>query len=105
MLRFLVVIALFTSAITPALASDFDLPIQNNGELAVTAVYLRDAGTTGWFSLLTDPIAPGDSEVISIQDDSTSCIYDLRFEFSDGSELEDMGFNPCSVTGGYTFNK
>ena len=97
-------LALSVSVGGAALAEDLEFTLINSSDASVTAFHVSHAGTSSWEeNLIAGGFLPVGNELgIVIADGRTTCIYDLRAEFSDGQTLEDYGLDLCEL-GSYTF--
>lgn len=105
MLKTLAVAAgLAAFAAAPALAEDLDFMLTNNTGVAMDAFHVSHTGTNSWEeNLLAGGILDDGYEIsVLIADGRTTCMYDIRAEFTDGDVVEDYGVDLCDL-GGYTF--
>ena len=97
-------LALSVSAAGAALAEDLVFTLINGSNADVTAFHVSHAGTSSWEeNLIASGFLPVGNEIdILIADGRSTCIYDIRTEFSDGGVYEDYGLDLCEM-GSYTF--
>jgi hypothetical protein len=96
----LLALVLVATLALPGVASaderDFDLV--NNSTSSISAVYVSPADEDVWgSSILNESISPGDSRAILFQGELTTCVYDVRVEFADGSNGELRDLDLCST--------
>lgn len=90
-------------AAAPALAEDLDFRLNNNSSSPVDGFYVSHIGTNSWEDNLMDgrTLAPGSSVGVVIADGRTTCEYDIKVTFEDGSATDERGLNLCEM-GSYT---
>ena len=79
-------------------ARDPSFRVVNNGRREITEVYVRlaGAGTWGQDRLGDDTIDAADSKVIRLP--AGQCLFDVRFVFEGGRNLEKRRVNLCDIT-------
>lgn len=90
-----------------ALAADVrDFNLHNSADVDIQEVYVSASGEDTWGEdiLDTDVLAAGKSADVSFNDNSDTCIYDLRAVAEDGRELDARQINFCEVSD-YTINE
>lgn len=97
--------ALATALAVPAFAEDLVFTLSNNTSADLQEFYTSPVDVNDWEEdvLGTDVLAAGASAQVTIADGRTQCTYDMRFVFTDGSELEDTA-DLCD-TGSYTLTE
>ncbi len=90
---------------SPASAEDLDFLLYNDSSVALTEFNLSPASSNNWGESLLegDYLAPGYEIDVLIADGLSTCVYDIRGGFSDGSEAVDYNQNLCDL-GEYTFS-
>ncbi|MGF0537032.1 hypothetical protein ACQQ2Q_03490 [Agrobacterium sp. ES01] len=75
-----------------ALAEDLVFTLKNSTSEVLERFYTSPSGVEDWEEDVfgQDVLKPGQSIKITIADGRTVCNYDMRFEFSEDSDLEDM---------------
>ncbi|AHD00626.1 hypothetical protein [Leisingera methylohalidivorans] len=88
----------------PAYAEDLQFQLINDSSADLVEFNVSSASSDSWESNLLEGgyLAPGYEIGVLIADGATTCVYDIRGSFSDGSEAEDYGLDLCEM-GGYTF--
>jgi hypothetical protein len=88
---------------TPAVAQDLAFTLHNKSSYHVIEFYTSPSEVDDWEEdvLGDDILRAGRSLRITIADGRTQCVYDVRFVFDDGDEVEDHGIDLCE-TGSYT---
>jgi hypothetical protein len=97
--------ALASVLAAPAFAEDLVFTLSNNTSADLQEFYTSPADVNNWEEdvLGTDMLGAGSSAQVTIADGRTQCNYDMRFVFTDGSELEDTA-DLCE-TGSYTLTE
>lgn len=72
----------------------------------MSAIYASSVGARTWEEdiLGEDMLEPGESVDIDMDDGSGACRFDLKAEFSDGSNTIQQNLNVCKV-GEFTFTE
>ncbi|WP_264213812.1 hypothetical protein [Leisingera thetidis] len=88
----------------PAFAEDLDFLLINDSSADLVEFNVSPASSGSWEDNLIDGgyLAPGYEIGVLIADGATTCVYDIRGSFADGSEAEDYGLDLCDL-GEYTF--
>lgn len=75
-----------------AYAEDLVFTLKNASKSTLERFYTSPVGTDDWEDDVfgADTLGPGESIKITIGDGRTVCEYDMRFEFTADSDLEDM---------------
>lgn len=91
-------------SLTPAHAEDLEFLLANESSEDLVEFNVSPASSDDWEENLLDGgyLAPGYEAGVVIADGLTTCVYDLRGGFADGTSVEDFGLNLCEL-GGYTF--
>lgn len=73
-----------------AKAEDLTFTLKNGTKSVLTAFYTSPVGVDEWEDDVfgKDVLEPGESIDITIADGRSVCRYDMRFEFSDDSDLD-----------------
>lgn len=89
---------------TSALAEDLEFFLINESSADLVGFNVSSTASDSWEENLLEGgyLAPGYEIGVMIADGLTTCIYDVRGVFSDGSEAEDYGLDLCDL-GSYTF--
>ncbi|MEX0349946.1 MAG: hypothetical protein AB3N15_11030 [Paracoccaceae bacterium] len=92
------------AAQTPAHAQDMDFLLINNSSVDLVEFNLSDASSDDWEeNMLAGGVLAPDYEIgVLVADGLSTCIYDLRGVFADGSEVEEYDLNLCDLRE-YTF--
>jgi hypothetical protein len=74
----------------PALAEDLVFTLKNGTDSVLTRFHSSPTGVNNWEDdiLGQDVLNPGESVEITIADGRTVCEYDMRFEFTEDSDLD-----------------
>ncbi|UWQ30347.1 hypothetical protein K3555_08155 [Leisingera sp. M527] len=88
----------------PAFAEDLEFLLINDSSADLVEFNVSPASSSNWEDNLMDGgyLAPGYEIGVVIADGATTCVYDIRGSFDDGSEAEDFGLDLCDL-GEYTF--
>lgn len=80
-----------------------DIRVHNQTGWTMTYVYAASSGTEAWGGDLLGAatLSPGDSVVVTVDDGSGACRYDLRAEFDNGEALRRSGINVCQIADYY----
>ncbi len=91
--------AVQTATGPPASALDRHLELTNNTRMAIVEVYVAQVGTGRWQKdLLGDAIlAPANSLLVDVDDETGSCRFDFKTVFDDGTSLIRRDINVCAV--------
>jgi hypothetical protein len=75
-----------------AQAEDLVFTLKNDSKSTLERFYTSPVGTDDWEDDVfgDDTLGPGESIEITIGDGRTVCKYDMRFEFTADSDLENM---------------
>jgi hypothetical protein len=100
------VLGIATAASTAAFASDKTVTVVNKTKTTMSAIYASSVGARTWEEdiLGQDVLEPGQSVDIDMDDGSGACRFDLKAEFSDGSNTIQQDLNVCKV-GEFTFTE
>jgi len=100
-LRNVVVLVLALSVASVAQAREVSFDIINNTGYSLTAIYTGPSSYDDWGgNILNGRARHGDSVSISIQlREPRECLYDFRYEFSDGDSYEEYSINVCQIDG------
>ncbi|WP_170564745.1 hypothetical protein [Ruegeria atlantica] len=99
--------AAFTAAVlmaTSAFAEDLEFLVVNESSADLVEFNISPASSDSWEgNLLSGGYVAPDYEIdVVIADGLTTCVYDIRGGFDDGSSVEDFGLNLCDL-GEYVF--
>jgi len=102
MRRMLLAAAACTMAAVPAFAEDWDFVLTNNAGKPIKTIELSPAGADDWQPSKVDPerrreagVKVGGKTTVHF-DKSTSCGYDVRATFEDGTTAVWLGFDVCA---------
>ncbi len=89
-----------------AFAANKTVTVVNKTKSTMSAIYASTVGTRTWEEdiLGEDTLAPGESVEIDMDDGTGKCRFDLKAEFSDGTETVQANLNVCKV-GEFTFTE
>lgn len=87
-----------------ALAEDLEFFLINDSSADLIGFNVSPASSDRWEDNLLEGgyLAPGYEISVLIGDGLSTCVYDIRGQFSDGAEFEDYGLDLCDM-GSYTF--
>lgn len=107
--RSLVVSAVFGVSIVVSgavSAADRTVTVVNKTKSTMSAIYASSVGARTWEEdiLGQDMLASGESVEIDMDDGTGACRFDLKAEFSDGTEAIQQNLNVCKV-GEFTFTE
>lgn len=103
-MKFILGVSAALLLVTTAQAEDLEFFLINESSADLVGFNVSSASSDSWEENLLEGgyLAPGYEIGVMIADGLTTCIYDVRGEFSDGSEAEDYGLDLCDL-GSYTF--
>ena len=103
-MKFILSVSAALLLVTTAQAEDLEFFLINESSADLVGFNVSAASSESWEENLLEGgyLAPGYEIGVMIADGSTTCIYDLRGEFADGSEAEDYDLDLCDL-GSYTF--
>jgi hypothetical protein len=83
----------------PASALDRQLQLTNTTRLPIIELYAAQNGSGEWRSdmLGEDFLRPGDTVVITVDDQAGYCRFDFKAVFDDGTELIRRDINVCAL--------
>jgi hypothetical protein len=84
----------------PAIAADRNVDIINNTKKTIQKFYASRTKLSDWQEniLKGDPVKPGETQPIDIDDGSGSCKFDFKAVFADGTEAVNENVDVCSVS-------
>jgi len=87
-------------AALPASAANRNVDIVNNSKKTIQAFYASRANLSSWQENIVkgDPIRPGETQPVDIDDGSGGCRFDFKVVFSDGEERISNNVDVCSVS-------
>ncbi|OED50916.1 hypothetical protein AB838_00125 [Rhodobacteraceae bacterium (ex Bugula neritina AB1)] len=96
--------AVLLASQAPAFAEDLEFLLVNDSSADLVEFNVSPASSDRWEDNLIDGgyLAPGYEIGVLIADGATTCVYDIRGSFADGSEAEDFGLDLCDL-GEYVF--
>lgn len=88
----------------PVYAEDLEFLLVNDSSADLVGFNVSPASSDNWEGNLMAGgyLAPGYEIGVLIADGATTCVYDIRGSFADGSEAEDYGLDLCDL-GEYAF--
>ena len=88
----------------PAAAEDLSFLLVNESSADLVEFNVSEGSSRNWEENLLEGgiLAPGYEIDVLIADGTTTCVYDIRGRFSDGSEAEDFDLDLCDL-GEYAF--
>lgn len=83
----------------PAIAEDLSFTLSNASSSPVNGFYVSHVGTSSWEENLLDGrvLPSGNSVSVTIADGRSTCEYDIKATFEDGSETDDRDINLCEL--------
>ena len=94
-------VALFAQA---AHAEDLQFTLKNDSSSRLVQFYVEAASVNTWGeNILYHSIKSGESGKVLIEDGKTTCTYDIKGVFADGSHIEEENINLCEL-GSYTYH-
>ncbi len=97
-------IAVLVMTASATYAEDLEFLLYNDSSADLVEFNISPASSDDWEGNLLSGgyLAPGYEVGVDIADGLTTCVYDIRGVFADGSSAEDYGLNLCDL-GEYTF--
>ncbi len=107
MMKSLISAALALAALavhSPVHAENLEFLLYSDSSTDLIEFNISPASSDSWEGNLLEGgyLAPGYEIGVDIADGLTTCVYDIRGVFDDGSEAEDYALNLCDL-GQYTF--
>jgi hypothetical protein len=99
-----VLMVVLAGSALPAVAQNVEFTLVNNSSQSLHYMYAAPSKTTDWGDDLlgeTGTLESGEQGIVFIGDGSDQCLYDLRFETGEGSELDAYEVDICEL-GSYT---
>ena len=83
----------------PAVAADRNVDVINNTQKKITGFYASRTKLKSWQENIVkgDPIDPGETQPVDIDDGSGGCHFDFKAVFADGDEAINEDVDVCSV--------
>jgi len=94
-------VAMFlVSASLPAFAADRNVDVVNNSSKAITGFYASRTGLKSWEENIIkgDPIKPGETQPVDIDDGSGGCKFDFKAVFAGGREAVNENVDVCATS-------
>jgi hypothetical protein len=84
----------------PAVAADRNVDVINNTKKTMKEFYASRTKLKSWQENIIkgDPIKPGETQPVDIDDGSGGCRFDFKAVFSDGDEVVNENVDVCSAT-------
>lgn len=101
----LLALPLVALSIQSVLAQNLEFPLHNQTSQTLKEFYVETSEEVGWgYNLLQgqEVIEAGESGTVTIADGKTTCVYDIRAIWADGSKTEEFQLNLCEL-GSYTY--
>ncbi|WP_339744953.1 hypothetical protein [uncultured Maricaulis sp.] len=78
-----------------------EVTIYNGSGAAITAVYAGPSSQPEWGYNTLDvaQVWPGDDLIVTMNNDTGECLYDLRYDFADGDVYEEYQVDICAING------
>jgi len=84
-------------------AEDLQFTLNNSSSRPLVEFYVEAASSSTWGeSLLVQLVQPGAAGSVTIADGETTCVYDIKGVFADGTSTEQQNLNLCQL-GSYTY--
>jgi hypothetical protein len=83
-----------------ALAEDVTFRIDNDTNASIVEFYISPVTSDSWEDNVVPPggeLAPGGSVMMTVEDGSPACQYDMLAIFSNGNEVDDYNINICDL--------
>jgi hypothetical protein len=102
--RLLAAAALSAMLLAPAAIAQtdsIDFTLSNATERTLLSLYISVPETDEWEEDIfgADVLEPGETFVISIDDGLPACVYDIRADFTDGTQIDIRGVDFCELDG------
>lgn len=105
MMKHLLAVAALSAALCAPAASaqtdSIDFTLSNATDRTLLALYISVPATDQWEEDIfgADVLEPGETFVISIEDGLPECVYDIRVDFTDGSQIDIREVDFCELDG------
>ena len=78
-----------------------EVTIYNGSGVAITAVYAGPSSQPEWGYNTLDvaQVSPGDDLIVTMNNETGECLYDLRYDFADGDVYEEYQVDICAING------
>ena len=102
--RLLAAVALSAALCAPAASAQtdsIDFTLSNATDRTLLSLFISLPSTDQWEEDIfgADVLEPGDTFVISIDDGLPECVYDIRVDFTDGSQIDIREVDFCELNG------
>jgi hypothetical protein len=84
----------------PAFAADRNMDVVNNTQKSIKGLYASRVNLSSWEENIVkgDPIKPGETQPVNVDDGSGACKFDFKAVFSDGSEAVNENVDVCQAS-------
>ena len=92
--------AFLLSGAMPAFAADRNVDVVNDSSKTITGLYASRTKLNSWQENIIkgDPIKPGETQPVDIDDGSGGCKFDFKAVFADGREAVNENVDVCTIT-------
>jgi hypothetical protein len=93
--------AMLLAPAASAQTDSIDFTLSNDTDRTLLSLYISLPSTDQWEEDIfgADVLEPGDTFVISIDDGLPECVYDIRADFTDGSQIDIRNVDFCELDG------
>ena len=92
-------IAMLVPAAASAQTESVSFSIDNKTDKIIAMVYYGHAADSEWSDdILSGVIEPGETLEVTVDDDTSDCMYDFMYTFEDGSDFVER-VNMCEING------
>ncbi|MDH7794824.1 hypothetical protein QBC99_000887 [Beijerinckia sp. GAS462] len=94
------VAGLLLASLPAAVAADRNVDIVNNTKKTLKEFYASRTNKNAWEENIIgdDPVKPGETQPVDIDDGSGGCRFDFKAIFSDGDEVINKNVDVCAVS-------
>jgi hypothetical protein len=84
----------------PAFAADRNVDVVNNTSKSIKGLYASRVNQSSWEENIVkgDPIGPGETQPVDVDDGSGACKFDFKAVFSDGTEAVNENVDVCQAS-------
>jgi hypothetical protein len=81
-------------------AADRNVDLINKASKSIKGLYASRVSVNSWQENIVkgDPIKPGETQTVDVDDGSGACKFDFKAVFTDGSEAVNENVDVCQVT-------
>ena len=83
---------------TGAVAQDMAFSLTNNSDATMVSLKVGESSNENWDDdILDEPVGPGETVNVSVEDELEDCEYDLQATYDDGDTEEVFNVDLCEI--------